>query len=204
MNYNKIGQFIAEERKAKKLTQTKLAQMLYISEKTVSKWENGNGIPDTNLLPKLCEIFGISLNELLNGERLTSENYINKAEEKLLELQKEKQSSDKRLLISEIVLASLSLIAFFAILFPCLYAIYKLNIYVLPTIIIFLNFVIFIASMCFCLYIEQKAGYYICKKCGHKYVPTYKQVNLAMHMGRIRYIKCPCCKKYSWQKKVIK
>lgn len=67
MDYNKIGAFIATERKAKKLTQTKLAEKLFISEKTISKWENGNGIPDTNTLPKLCEIFEVSLNELLNG-----------------------------------------------------------------------------------------------------------------------------------------
>ena len=54
MDYNKIGNFISTERKAKNLTQAKLAEKLFVSEKTVSKWENGNGIPDTNLLPKLC------------------------------------------------------------------------------------------------------------------------------------------------------
>ena len=62
MNYNKIGEFIASERKALNLTQSKLAEKLFISEKTISKWENGRGIPDTNSLPKLCEIFNISLN----------------------------------------------------------------------------------------------------------------------------------------------
>ena len=74
MDYNKIGNFIATERKAKKLTQAKLAEKIFVSEKTVSKWENGKGIPDTNSLPKLCEIFNISLNELLSGERLLKEN----------------------------------------------------------------------------------------------------------------------------------
>ena len=71
MDYNKIGKFIAAERKAQKLTQAKLAEKLFISEKTISKWENGNGIPDTNSLPKLCKIFNVSLNELLNGERMS-------------------------------------------------------------------------------------------------------------------------------------
>ena len=60
MDYNKIGQFIASERKNLKLTQAKLAEKLFVSEKTISKWENGNGVPDTNTLPKLCEIFRIS------------------------------------------------------------------------------------------------------------------------------------------------
>ena len=51
--------------------------------------------------------------------------------------------------------------------------------------------------------IEQVAGYYECKCCGHKYVPTYKAISMAMHMGRTRYLKCPNCGKKSWQKKVI-
>ena len=85
MDYNKIGHLIMTERKAKKLTQAKLAEKLFVSEKTISKWEKGNGIPDTNILPKLCEIFEISINELLNGERLTKEEYTSKAEEKLLD-----------------------------------------------------------------------------------------------------------------------
>ena len=74
MDYNKIGKFIMEERKSKKLTQAKLAENLFVSEKTVSKWENGKGIPDTNSLPKLCEILGISLNELLSGEKSIEED----------------------------------------------------------------------------------------------------------------------------------
>lgn len=51
--------------------------------------------------------------------------------------------------------------------------------------------------------IEQKAGYYECQNCQHKYVPTYWQTNLAMHLGRTRYMRCPECGKRSWQKKVL-
>ena len=51
--------------------------------------------------------------------------------------------------------------------------------------------------------IEQKAGYYECQNCHHRYVPTYWQTNLEMHMGRTRYMKCPECGKRSWQKKVL-
>ena len=63
MDYNKIGDFIAEKRKEKKLTQAKLAEKIFVSEKTISKWENGKGLPDTASLPKLCEILDITLNE---------------------------------------------------------------------------------------------------------------------------------------------
>lgn len=80
MDYKKIGIFIAQERKAKKLTQEALAKKLYVSAKTVSKWENGNGLPDTCLLQNLCEILDISVNELLSGERLDDEQYKEKAE----------------------------------------------------------------------------------------------------------------------------
>ena len=69
MDYNKIGKFITEERKAQKLTQAKLAEKIFVSEKTISKWENGKSMPDSNLLLKLCDIFKIDLNELLNGEK---------------------------------------------------------------------------------------------------------------------------------------
>ena len=69
----KIGLFIAQERKAKQLTQVDFAEKLYVSAKTVSKWENGNGLPHTDLLLNICSILDITLNELLCGERLSQE-----------------------------------------------------------------------------------------------------------------------------------
>lgn len=201
MDYNKIGAFIATERKAKKLTQTKLAEKLFISEKTISKWENGNGIPDTNTLPKLCEIFEVSLNELLNGERLTSENYANKAETKLLELQKVKEDGDKKLLFSEIVIGVLSLIILLSLTFIASFL--KMENWLRIFLIVF-GFLTAIVGICFALKIEQIAGYYVCKKCKHKYVPTYFQVIWAPHINRTRYMKCPHCKHRSWHKKILK
>ena len=61
----------------------------------------------------------------------------------------------------------------------------------------------FLAIIVVCLKIEQKAGYYECKECGYIYVPTFKQVFLAMHLNRTRYMKCPKCSKKSWQKKIL-
>ena len=95
MDYNKIGNFIATERKAKKLTQAKLAEKVFVSEKTVSKWENGKGLPDTNSLPKLCEILGVSLNELLSGEKIIVENKYQKNEQLLLDMAKELERKNK-------------------------------------------------------------------------------------------------------------
>ncbi|MBE5735606.1 MAG: helix-turn-helix transcriptional regulator [Clostridiales bacterium] len=204
MDYNKIGEFITTLRKERNLTQAKLAEKLCVSEKTISKWENGRGIPDTDFLPKLSEMFGVSINEILNGEKLSGEKYIDKAEEKLLEQQKAKQDSDKRLLWAEIVLGSIVTIAFISMILVATYIIETTNTFTIPIILFVLGFVIFIVGCTFCLYIEQKAGYYICKHCEHKYVPKFAPILFAPHMCRTRYMKCPKCEKYSWNKKVIK
>ena len=70
MDQKKIGGFIATLRKEKKLTQKALAQMLGISEKTISKWECGGGLPEVMYMEPLCDILGITVNELLAGEHL--------------------------------------------------------------------------------------------------------------------------------------
>ena len=88
MDQIKIGQFIAGMRKEKNLTQRQLADILEISDKTISKWETGNGLPDVSLMMPLCEILMISVNELLSGERLVDKNYKDKAEENMLALLK--------------------------------------------------------------------------------------------------------------------
>ena len=201
MDYNKIGNFIMTERKAKKLTQTKLAEKLFVSEKTISKWENGNGIPDTNTLPKLCEIFEISLNELLNGERISTESYVTKAEEKLLELQKVKEEGDKRLLSMEIVIGMFSIIILLSLTFVASFL--EMQTWLKISLIVF-GFITALIGIGFALKIEQVAGYYVCKKCNHKYIPTYSQVLWAPHVNRTRYMKCPHCKQKSWHKKVVK
>ena len=200
----KLSKFIIKERKAKRLTQAKLAEKLFVSEKTISKWEQGNGVPDVNTLLLMCEVFGISLNELLNAERITKENYVEKAEEKLLELQKSKVESDKRLLHAEIVIGSITTVSFLFNIFISIFLIKQTAEYVFPIIGFVVGLVIFIVGITFCLRIEQKTGYYRCEKCNNKYVPSFSQVLLAPHVNRTRYMKCPYCKKKSWQKKTIR
>lgn len=201
MDYKKIGKFITNERKVKKLTQAKLAEKLYVSEKTISKWENGNGIPETALLPLLCKTLDISVNELLNGEKISDEHYMDKAEDKLLELRNEKEKSDKILLTMEIVIGLIGSIFLFTTVI--ISALIEMPTY-LKILLIALGTTVFLVACFFALLIEQKAGFYICSKCGHKHIPTYSQVLWTMHFGRTRYLKCPNCKKRSWQKKVIK
>lgn len=91
MDQKRIGAFIAQCRKEKNLTQILLAERLGITSQAVSKWENGKGMPDVSLLQPLCDVLGISLNELFSGERISAEEYKGKAEENISRLFKEKQ-----------------------------------------------------------------------------------------------------------------
>ena len=93
MDQIKTGKFIAERRKEKGLTQSRLAEMLLISDKTISKWECGNGLPEVSLMLPLCEILEISVNELLCGEKLDTSEYKNKAEELLMDFMKEREEN---------------------------------------------------------------------------------------------------------------
>ncbi len=89
MNQEKIGRFIAACRKECNLTQEQLAEKLGVSNKTISRWENGNGFPDVSLLEPLCEILNISINELLLGEKIPEDNYRKKVEENTLRILEE-------------------------------------------------------------------------------------------------------------------
>ena len=204
MDLLKIGKFIARKRKAKNLTQMQLAEALGVTDRAISKWECGRSLPDASIMLALCEALSISVNELLTGEELEMNNYNEQAEKNLLEMTKQKEESDKRLLHAEIAIGLIGTLFFFAMLGLGIYIIYKEeSLMWLGIVLMVVGLLIFLAACFLALRIEQKAGYYECKHCHHRYVPTYKQVNMAMHMGRTRYMKCPKCGKKSWQKKVI-
>lgn len=200
MDQIKIGKFIAERRKLHSMTQMQLAEKMGVSDRAVSKWETGKSMPDSSIMLRLCEVLGISVNDLLNGEVVSVENYNEKLQQQMLEMMKQKEESDKHLLILEWVIGILSVLV---LLIPVIIGSYM---YIesdkIRLAIIFSGFIPVIAGICFAVKIEQIAGYYACSHCGHRYVPTYKAVNLAMHMGRTRYMRCPECGKRSWQKKV--
>ena len=127
-------------------------------------------------------------------------DYNKEMENNLLEVLKQKEESDRRLLTLEWVIAILSLIVLFVPIF--IGALLPMEEWQ-RTVLTFSGLIPTIVGFGFALKIEQIAGYYKCKNCGHTYVPTYKAVNLAPHMGRTRYMKCPECHKRTWQKKVI-
>ena len=203
MDQIRIGRVIAEKRKEQNLTQMELSEKLGITDRAVSKWERGRSLPDASLMLELCSLLGITVNDLLCGEVVSMNNYNEKTEKNLLEMVRQKERSDKQLLKMEIVIGLTSTLFLFAMLavgivFMTLEQ--PVWTFILP---VGVGFVQFIICMLFALRIEQVAGYYECRACGHRYVPSYKSVNLAMHMGRTRYMKCPACGRKSWQRKVI-
>ena len=114
MNIDKVGNFISERRKAKKLTQEKLAEKLNISDRAISKWERGICLPDASIMIPLCEILDINVNELLSGEMLNEKEYNKKSEELLLELKR---------LEEEPIQIAIILVSLVLLLIACLYAV---------------------------------------------------------------------------------
>lgn len=200
MDQVKIGKFIAECRKAKNMTQAELAEKLNITDRAISKWETGKGMPDSGIMLELCNELDISVNELLSGEVIKMENYNLKAEENLLELKKQKEDSDRNMLKLEVVIGCISTIAFLILVFVASFIEMPSIIRVL---LIILGSIIFVVGVTHAIKIEQIAGYYECDKCHYKYIPSYNSVFFAMHSGRTRYMKCPKCNKKSWNKKIL-
>ncbi len=123
-----------------------------------------------------------------------------KLEENLLEMVKLKEEKDKQLLMLEWVIGYISSVTFLVLLFVASFI--PMQSY-LSILLIVVGFLIFGVGMGYGIKIEQIAGYYECGCCGHKYIPKYKSVFWAMHIGRTRYMKCPKCGMKSWNKKVL-
>lgn len=199
MNQEKIGTFITRRRKEKKLTQAKLASYLGITDRAVSKWERGKGLPDPVYMLELCRLLDISVNELLTGEFIEETKYQQKAEDNLLIMAKQEVKQTKKMFFYENVIGIGSTIIFAILIFMSVYFVENGGIKILLFIFAFL---FLITGVSIALKIETEEGYYECQKCHHKYIPSYRQVYFAMHIGRTRYMKCPHCQKRSWQKKI--
>lgn len=129
------------------------------------------------------------------------DNYNKELENNLIEMVRQKEEADKRLLSLEIVLGIIAVLPLIAA--AIITGIVHMEEWKAALLIILSLLPLLIATP-FAIKIEQKAGYYECKKCGHRHVPQYSSVFGAMHMGRTRYMKCPNCGKWSWQKKVLR
>lgn len=199
MDQIKIGKFISLKRREKNITQCELAEMLGISDRAISKWENGVCMPDVSNIPKLCNILGITINDLFSGYVVDMKEIDKQMENNLLELAKQKEEADKKLLRAETFMTLVTIVFYVALVLMTSFIdipdILRILIIVPATIIVFLVCLLAIR-------IEQVAGYYECPDCNYKYIPSYKSVLMATHVGRTRKMVCPKCKNKSWQKKI--
>ena len=200
MDQVKIGKFIASCRKEQGMTQAALAEKLGITDRAVSKWETGKSLPDSGIMLELCSFLGINVNELLSGEKIMLEAYDKKAEENLVAMSREIEEKNRQLLNTEIWIGAPAVVAGLVMCGVAAYV--EMPVWIKFLLVMFAVAMILTVSFV-AVGIEQKAGYYECQECGHRYVPTYWSTNLAPHMGRTRYMRCPECGKKSWQKKVL-
>ncbi len=201
MDQIKIGKFIAECRKIQNLTQMQLSEKLGITDRAVSKWENGKAMPDSSVMIELCEILGITVNELLCGEKINMENKNQQNEKLLLDMAKEMENKNKTIWTAMWAIMIVSIIGLLATISAAAYLIPE-GVWQLVTILG--ACVVFLIPCFYALKLEVSVGAYKCKNCGHEIVPTYTEALNAMHMGTTRYLKCPECGKRTWCKKVLK
>ena len=201
MDQVKIGKFISNERKAKGYTQKQLSELLGISDKTISKWECGNGFPEASLLLPLCNELEITVNELLTGERISQQNYKKKAEENMVNMIREKEENKQKILLTTMI-GVISTITFVTLLLVvCFYT----DVITLPIkmVLMVIAISVFGVGLYVAMWGDRKIGYFKCRNCNELFTPTFMQYNMGMHLLSTRYLKCPHCKTRTWCKKVM-
>ena len=201
MDQVKIGKFISDERKAKGYTQKQLSELLGISDKTISKWECGNGFPEASLLLPLCNELEITVNELLTGERISQQNYKEKAEENMVNMIREKDENKQKILLTTII-GVISTITFVTLLLVvCFYT----DVIILPIkmVLMVIAISVFGVGLYVAMWGDRKIGYFKCRNCNQLFTPTFMQYTMGMHIASTRYLKCPHCKTRTWCKKVM-
>lgn len=199
MNQDKIGKFIAKERKAKGLTQRQLAERLNISDKTVSKWECGKGLPEVMFMLPLCKILEISVNELLTGERVSEEDYQKKAEENMMNLVREKEESRKKIILSVIVVAMgfMAAVPLFMIA-----QIFEMSV-TARIALMGIAFVVMFAGIGVACVLDRDAGAFECPECRSRFVPDMGAYLMGPHTITKRKLKCPNCGMVNYCKHVL-
>lgn len=191
MNQTKIGKFISTIRKEKGLTQKEIADKLDISDKTVSKWETGKGLPEVSMMLPLCDILGITVNELLCGERLSDTEYKQEAEKKMIDLMTEKKNSKKRIFI-EIVVIIISLLSSLTIIE--ISAFLEMQDW-LRVILLIIGIIVISGGIVVAIALELDTGTYECSHCHTRFAPAATEFISGPHTLTTRYLKCPECGK---------
>lgn len=200
MDQKQIGKFIAERRRAQNLTQRQLADALFISDKTISKWECGNGLPEVSLMLPLCEKLGINVNELLSGECLSETQYFEKAENNMLDLMKDRTSAKTKVIVTA-VSTTITILSVLALIFIVGFVEMPVGVRILQVV---LAMMILFADLAVTLLIAVSTEIYECAACGKKFVPTLSAYLWGLHTMKRRKLKCPHCGKRCWDKSYLR
>lgn len=191
MDQIQIGKFIAESRKARNLTQRQLADALSISDKTVSKWECGKGLPEVSLMLPLCAALDMTVNDLLSGEKVSAADYQKKAEGNMINLMKENEENRKKMALS-ILTGVITIIAVCALIviaaFMDLPAIVRI-------ILIVFSAAVAAAGIAAAAMLDVEAGSFECPYCKERFVPSMDEYVKAYHTFTKRRLTCPKCGK---------
>ena len=203
MNQEKIGKFIEKVRKEKNMTQQELAMKLNITDRAISHWENGRSMPDAGIMLELCKLLDINVDELLSAKKIIEESYNEQAEENLLEMRREIESKNKKILILNWIITFLGVVIYLLIVLSTILIEMPM---VIRNTIMALALVILLLFGVYNLNIIRKTGYYECQECKHQYIPTFYQMFFGMSgitKDGIWRMKCPNCNKKCWHKKVL-
>ncbi len=189
MDQIRIGKFIAESRKSKGLTQRQLADALSISDKTVSKWECGKGLPEVSLMLPLCAALEITVNDLLSGEKVSSMEYQKKAEGNMMNLMQENEENRKRMALSVITVA-ITVIAVGALVVIAAY----MNLPAVARVLLIVGAVfVAAAGIAAGAMLDRRAGYFECPHCKELFVPSMDAYIKSYHTFTKRRLTCPKC-----------
>lgn len=191
MEQRKIGKFIATERKTQGFTQRQLADQLGISDKTVSKWETGKGLPEVSLMIPLCETLHITVNDLLSGERVSESDYQKKAENNMMDLIKENEENKKQMILS-VICGTITIIAVCSLVIIASYMDLPMAVRILLIAGACLTAVAGIGAAAM---LEIRAGYFECPYCKTLFVPTMGEYIKGYHTITKRRLTCPECGK---------
>ncbi|MBQ7066641.1 MAG: DNA-binding protein [Lachnospiraceae bacterium] len=150
---------------------------------------------------ELCEILGVTVNELLSGEKIEREDYKKKTEELLVEMAQSEEEKNKGLLTA---MWTITIVSIGSLVVALLLVYYLMEPGIVQILVAIGVVIVFLIPANIGLKLEVQAGYYECKNCHHKFIPTYREVLGAAHISTTRYLKCPECGKRTWCKKVLK
>ena len=194
-----IGKFIANERKRKGYTQKQLSEKLEISDKTISKWERGNGFPEVSLLLPLCNELDITVNELLSGQRVSEDDYRKKAEENMVNLVREAQESRKKIIMSAMV-ALLVIVA--AVPLFVVSGVIEMDTWI-RIVLIVIGIVVVVLGIAIACVLDRDAGAYECPECKTRFVPDMRDYIMGAHTITKRKLTCPHCGAHRYCRKVL-